>query len=133
MRNNKNIVLNIFWIVLGSILLVISSMGIIGEIYTGFGAGLLGVGIVQLIRAIRYKTNTEFRENVDIEIQDERNRYMRMKAWSWAGYLYVLISAIAVIVCMILSLEPYMQMAAYGVCLMLLLYWGSYLVIRKKY
>lgn len=133
MRTNKNLFLNIFWIVLGSVLVVISTMGVIGNIYTGFGGGLVVVGIIQLIRAIRYKSDPKFKENIDIAIRDERNSYLRIKAWSWAGYLFVMISSAVTIICMVLSLEIYMQMASCAVCLMLILYWGSYCILCRKY
>lgn len=128
----RNLYINIFWIVLGAALIGANMAGLLEDIYCGFGGGLVGVGIVNLIRTLRYRSDPEYQEKIDIEINDERNRYIRMKAWSWAGYLFILIMAIVTIVCMVLSKMLYMQMASFMVCLMLILYWGSYMVLRGK-
>ena len=44
MRSNRNIILNTVYIILGAVLLIISSLGKIDDIYVGFGAGLAAVG-----------------------------------------------------------------------------------------
>lgn len=133
MRNNKNIIINIFWIILGGILLTISMLGKLDATYSGMGGGLLFVGILQLIRAIRIKTDSEYKEKLNIEIEDERNRYINMKAWSWAGYLFVIIAALTTITCMILNYKVYMMIASSTVCLILVLYYASVLILRRKY
>ena len=130
---NRQIVMNCFWILTGAILMIASNFGNLDELYSGFGAGFLAVGLLQLIRNIKYRTNKEYQEKVDIEISDERNKYLRMRAWSYAGYLFVLISGIACIVCMVLSQTLYMEIASYAVCLMLILYLVSYAILKKKY
>ena len=61
----RKIVLNIFWIILGAVLLVLSMTKTLNELYAGMGGGLIGVGIIQLIRGIRYNTDKEYRENYD--------------------------------------------------------------------
>lgn len=133
MRSNRNILLNTAYIVIGAVLLILSSMGKLDDMYVGFGTGLVVVAIIHLIRNIRYKGNVEYKEKVDIEVNDERNRYIRMKAWSWAGYMFVLIAAVISIVCMIISKTIIMQAASLSICLILVLYWVSYMILRKKY
>lgn len=132
MRGMRTIYVNIFWIVLGSGILIASMNGMLGDIYSGFGGGLIGVGIIQLLRAIQYRTNPEVREKYDIAMTDERNRYLRTKAWAWAGYLFVIIMALVTIGCMILSKMVLMQCASFAVCLLLVLYWGSYVYLSHK-
>ena len=97
------------------------------------GGALIGIGAIRLYRGIRLEKDPEYRENFEVEVHDERNRYLRMKAWSWAGYIFVIGSACLVIVFAILNKPELMQIASYGVCIMLVLYWVSYLIIRKKY
>ena len=133
MKENKALVINIFWILLGAILIALSKLSQINDMYLGFGGGLVVVGVINLIRVFRYRSNSDYQEKVDIAINDERNNYIRLKAWSWAGYLFVLIAAAITIVCMILSYTLYMQIAAYTICLMVVLYWVSYLILSKKY
>lgn len=133
MRDNKALVLNMTWLLLGAVLIVFSSMEILNDMYLGFGGGLVGVGVARLVRVFRYKTNDAYKEKVDVEMSDERNRYISMKAWAWAGYSLVLILATVTIVCMILSQTFYMRLASGMVCLIVVLYWISYLILRTKY
>ena len=93
----------------------------------------LAVGALQVIRQIRYRTNEEYREKFDTESKDERNRFIANKAWAWAGYWFVLIAAVGSIVFKLLGREDLMMLCSGGVCLMILLYWGSYMVLKKKY
>jgi hypothetical protein len=86
-----------------------------------------------MIRQIRYSTNDKYKESVDVEIQDERNKFLRMKAWSWAGYFAVLIGAVASIVLRILGQNQLSQFAGLSVCLLMVLYWASYFILKKKY
>ena len=131
--SRKNWFFSIFWIVTGTVLFVLSTMEIIDStIWSGMGGGLIGVGIVQLVRNIRYRTNDSYRQKRDIENHDERNRYLANKAWAWAGYCYVLISAVGSLVLMILG-RPEYQLVAGSMCLVVLLYWASYLILRRKY
>ena len=133
MNNNRNMIINIAYIVISMILLICTKIGLLGDIYTGVGVGLLVVGALQLIKVYRYSRNKEYQEKVDIEISDERNKYLRMKAWSWAGYMFVIIMAVSTIICMILGKEDIMMYCSSCVCLVLVLFWGSYAYIKNKY
>ena len=92
--NNKRFIASIVEIILGFALWICSAIGLIDSYWGGMGAGLMGVGIVFLIRSIRYKRDPEYKEEYDVEMNDERNKFIRLKAWSWAGYLFVMITAI---------------------------------------
>ena len=97
------------------------------------GAALLIVGILFMIRQIRYRTNDEYREKKDIEYNDERNKYIAQKSWAWAAYSYVLIAALSTIAFKLVGREDMMMLASGSVCLIMVLYWISYLFVRKKY
>ena len=130
----QRFIASIIEIVLGIILVVCCISGIIEDAYwNGMGTALVVVGVLQLIRHIKYKTNEEYKENVDIEVNDERNKYLSMKAWSWAGYLFVLIAAVAAIVFKVLGQDNMVHLASGSVCVIMLLYWGSYMILRRKY
>lgn len=134
MRNiNKRMILSIFWIVLGAALFIGCTLGALDNYWSGMGGGLMAVGVLQLIRYIKYKTNAEYKENVDTAVNDERNKYISNKAWAWAGYIFVLIAGLAVVVFKITGREELSIMAAYSVCLIMILYWISYTLLRKKY
>lgn len=130
---NKRIFLSLFWLVLGVILIVLEIMGRIDDFWSGMGAGLIGVGIVQIIRYARYKKDDSYKERVDTANRDERNRFIANKAWAWSGYLFVMITAVAALALRIAG-ENVLSMAASGaLCLMLVLYWVCYLILSKKY
>ena len=71
--------------------------GLADDYWCGMGGGLLGVGVFQVIRNVRYLNNPAYREKVNTTNNDERNKFLANKAWAWAGYLYVLTAAIATI------------------------------------
>ena len=124
---------SIIEIILGIALFICGTFGIIDSYWSGMGGGLMGAGIVFLVRSIRYKRDPDFKEEYDIEISDERNKYIRLKAWSWAGYLFVLITAVGTIVYKLLGRADLMMFCSVSVCLIVVLYWLSYLVLKKKY
>ncbi len=132
MNGKRNVMFNIFYIVIGIALIACKAFGIIDDTYTGFAGGLLTVGVIQLARNVKYINNSEYKEKVDIEINDERNRYLRMQAWSWAGYMMVIILGIATIICMVVGKRDLMLVCSYSICLMLVLFWGSYLYLNHR-
>jgi len=133
MGKNYRFLLSVFWIVLGAVLCVCNGLGLIEDYWFSMGFAFIVVGILQVIRHIRYRTNEEYREKFDTESKDERNRFIANKAWAWAGYLFVMIAAVGTIVFKLLDREDLMMLASGSVCLMILLYWGSYMVLKKKY
>ena len=130
---NKRIFLSLFWLVLGVILIVLEIMGRIDDFWSGMGAGLIGVGIVQIVRYARYKRVGEYKEKMDTAHKDERNRFIANKAWAWAGYCFVMICSIGVIALRIAGKEMLSAACAWAVCLMLVLYWICYIILSKKY
>ena len=133
MNYGKRIFLSIFWMLLGLVLIGCHLAGLIEEYWSSMGFALLAVGALQVIRQIRYRTNEEYREKFDTAAKDERNRFIANKAWAWAGYWFVLIGGCATIVLKLMGREDLMMMASGSVCLMMLLYWGCWMYLRKKY
>lgn len=131
--NNKRFIASIVEIIIGIILIVGSLFGIVDEFWSGMGTTMLVIGILILIRQIKYKMNEEYREKYDVERSDERNRYLSGKAWAWAGYLFVMISAVATIMLKLAGEEELMLVTSGSVCLIIVLYWVSYMVLRRKY
>ena len=129
----KSWILSIIYIVLGTALIVCGGMQAIDSFWSGMGGGLTVVGVLQMFRLVRYKTNATYKENADIVVNDERNRFIRTKAWSWAGYLFILIAAVSTIVFKLLEQDTLMFAASGSVCLITILYWISHLIISKKY
>lgn len=133
MKQNKRLYVNILWLMIGSILIGLSFAGVVDEYWNGMGMGLAVVGAINLIRYYRLNKNDVYREKIELEASDERNHFIRNKAFAWAGYYFVLIAAVCTIVFKIIGQELLSQAAAYAVCLMLILYWISYLILKRKY
>ena len=132
--NNKRLALTVFWIVLGAVLVVLTVTEVLdSSIYSGMGGALMAVGTLQLIRAVKYRKDSEYKEKVDTELGDERNRFLRMKSWSWAGYFTILIEGIGAIIAMILGEQTVQLVLSYSVCLVLVIYWIAYVILSKKY
>lgn len=133
MKNNKRLIASLAEIIVGLILAVCSYSGVIDEYWGGMGTALIIVGAIMLVRLHRYHTNFEYKEKVDIEIKDERNSYLRLKSWATAGYLFVIIGAIASVFFKIIGNDAYSMLSGCAVCLIMVLYWISYCVLRRKY
>ncbi len=131
--NVKRIIPLILYVILGISLILCGTMNVVDSFWSGMGTALLVVGCMRLVQIIRYKTNTQYKEKVDTETSDERNRFIRAKAWSWAGYLFIIIGGIGTIIFKVLNMEPEMMVCSCAVCLMLVLYWVSFFILRKKY
>ena len=126
-------ILYILYILVGITLIVLGFTGILDSFWSGMGSGLLVVSVLQIIRLVRLYKNSDYREKLETEVSDERNRFLRNKAWAWAGYLFVLTAAVASIVLRILGQELLSSAAAWAVCLIILLYWISFWILRRKY
>ena len=131
--NTKRFIASIVEIILGFALWICGAIGLIDSFWGGMGGGLIGVGIVFLVRSIRYKRDPEYKEEYDIEMNDERNKFIRLKAWSWAGYLYMMIAAVGSIAFKLMGREDLMFFCSGSVCLVLVLYCISYVVVKNKY
>lgn len=133
MNRNKRMIMSVIWVLLGIALFGLSFAEKVDSFWSGMGSGLLTVGILQLIRFYRFSKNEAYREKVEIAESDERNHFIRGKAWAWAGYLYILIAACSIIVFRVIGQEMLSTAASFSVCLVLVLYWISYMILRKKY
>lgn len=129
----ERLIASILEIIVGAALLICSMFGVVDEFWSGMGTSLLIIGSIFLIRSIKYKTNEEYREKIDIESNDERNKYISLKAWAWAGYLFVMLGAVGTIVFKLIGKEDFMMMASLSVCLIMVFYWISYTFLKKKY
>lgn len=130
---SKQIYMSVFWVLLGGGLAALESAGRVEPFWGSMGFALMLVGVLQIVRFVRYQRNEEYREKMDVQNQDERNRFLANKAWAWAGYWFVLIAAVGTIVLKLLGKEELMMISSGAVCLMLLLYWACYMVLKRKY
>ena len=125
--------LSAFWIVLGTVLCVCNGLDLIEDYWCSMGFALIVVGLLQVIRNIRYRTNKEYREKFDTESKDERNKFIANKAWAWAGYIFVLAAGCGTIVFKLLGREDLMMFCSVSVCFLMTAYWLCWLYLNKKY
>ena len=133
MKYEKKIYLDIFWIILGAVLLALGVAEVVDSFWSGMGGALIAVGAVHTVRQIKLRKNEEYREKIEIESKDERNKFISLNAWAWAGYIFVIANALGTIGFKLLENEQLSQYCAFAVCLVLVLYWISYMILRKKY
>ena len=133
MKQDKRIIANILYIVLGAAFLVLGILEVIDAFWSGMGGALIAVGVIRIVQFYRFRKDETYREKVEIEMKDERNQYLRIKAWAWAGYLFILIAAVSTIVFKLLGQDLLSMAAGFAICFIMLLYWVCYLVLRKKY
>lgn len=132
--NNKKLFISFLWVVLGSVLWLSSAMGKIpSDMWSGMGGGFIGVGVLQIIRNLKYRNDPEYQQKIDIAANDERNCYLRMKAWSWTGYIFVIASAVISIILLIAGEKEISQILGLCMCAELVIYCISYLAVGKKY
>ena len=129
----KNYAVAIIYVVIGIILFGLSLVQILDQFWSGMGSALFTIGVIRLIRTHRFLKDEKFREKIEIEESDERNHFIRNKAWAWAGYLFVMIMAVASIVLKIAGQDILSIAASGAVCLVLVLFWGAYLILKRKY
>ena len=134
MNNNKRLVLSVFWIVLGITLMILSIAEVLDDsVYSGMGGALTAVGALQLMRNLKYRRDPEYREKIDTELGDERNRFLQMKSWSWAGYIAVMVQAVASVAAYFMGQRTVQLVLWYSICLLALAYWVSWMILSRKY
>lgn len=129
----KHIFIHLFLVLIGLVLLAGGMMGWLDEYWSGMGGAIIAVGALRSIRIFRYHSNEDYRSKTDRTNRDERNKFLSTKAWAWAGYLFVLIAGVASILLKIAGQETLMMAASGSLCLLITLYWLSFLVLSRKY
>ena len=133
MRLCRRVIAYVLFAAIGVTLLVLGTLGVVDSFWSGMGSALLVVAALRFIGMIRFHKSKAYRERVETEASDERNRFLRDRAWAWTGYLFVLVASVCTIVFKVAGQELLSMVSWYAVCLMLILYWGAYLILRKKY
>ena len=129
----KKVIYNGSMLFIGLVLIVLGVLGKVDEFWSGMGSALCVVGGLRIMRTYRLNKIEDYREKVEVEMNDERNRFLRAKAWAWAGYLFVIITALAVLAFKAAGQELLSFAACGAECLILVLYWGAYMILKKKY
>lgn len=133
MKLDRRIIAYVLYIILGAVLLGFGFAEVLDSFWSGMGSALIVVGVIRITNIVRYRKDEAYREEKEIEAKDERNQFIRNKAWAWAGYTFVLIAGIATIVLKVLGQDLLSRVVGFALCILMILYWICYLVLRKKY
>lgn len=133
MKTLKPFVLSIVYLVIGIILLGCGIAKIVDSFWSGMGGALIGIGAIRIFQFIKCCKNPEYREKIEVEAKDERNRFISGRAWAWSGYTFVILNATGTIGFKIAGNDLLSRFCAYSVCLIVIVYWAAYLLLKKKY
>lgn len=128
----KNLIFSVVWVILGAVLFMCSYNNMIDQFWSGFGGGIFVVGILQLIKQVRYWRNEEYRKNFDINCTDERNQFVKRKAWASAACSYILIAAIGIVILKVLGKDLFISVIATSIGTLMILFWIFYLYYKAK-
>lgn len=124
--------LAIGYIVLGVILIILFNLkGAENSYLSSMGLALIVVGIVRIRNHIIITKNEESIQKQKIAETDERNIAIANKAKSLSFMIYIFMACIAVIVLEILNKTQWVSVISGMVCLLLVIYWVTYLIVRK--
>ena len=129
----QDMILGLIWLLFGLVLTILCSLITLDEFWSGMGSALMVVGIVRLLRSYRLHRSDKYREKREVAATDERFHFIRNKAWAWAGYLFVIICALCTILFRILGEDLLCIVLGGAVCLMLVLFWICFFILKRKY
>ena len=133
MKIERRIVAYVLYVVLGAVLVGLGILEILDSFWSGMGGALIVVGAIRIVQMVRYSKDKGYQEKMDTALKDERNQFIRNKAWAWSGYMFVIIAAVATIVFRLMGQELLSMAASFAICILLVLYWVSYVVLNRKY
>lgn len=99
-----------------------------------FGIGLVVSSVLRLLQYLRITQNDSTIKQQEITESDERNLMLVEKARSWAFAFYIWLTGTALIVLAILGIqETLVLMISYSICLLTIIYWICYHILKRKY
>ena len=133
MHRNVRMALSVIWVVVGAALMTLSVTEVLKGAFAGMGGALTAIGLLQLARQLRYRQDPSYRERVDAEESDERNRYIRMRSWTWTGPLAVVAEFAASLIALALGEHTVQLVLSYTAACTLLAYCLTYFVLQRRY
>ena len=123
----------ITYIVLGLIMIAAGFITKLNSDYlSSFGLILTVLGIVRIRNYFFITKNEETIRKREIAETDERTISIMYKAKNAAFNTYIIICGSAVIILSLLNMHNEAKWISYSVCLLLIIYWISYLIYQKK-
>lgn len=121
------------YMVLGLVLVMADLLKGENGYYFSFGLALLLMSILRLLQFRKITRNDQAMRKQELAESDERARMIAERARSWAFSLSITGAGIVVIVLSLLGQHEEALPFAWYVCDMVVLYWISFVIIRKKY
>ncbi len=124
----------VFYIATGLILLIAGiRTNADNYFFTAFGAALLIMGILRIHQYRKITRDDRTIRHQELIETDERNRMIAERARSWTFSLSIMAAGTVVIVLSLLGHHDEALPFAWFVCLMTVLYWICWNIIRRKY
>ena len=125
--------LAVSYIVLGIAMIVVFNLVDTGvEFLSSMGFAVAVIGIARLRQYSKLIKNDALMKKQEVRENDERNVAISEKARAITLTIYVLVACLAVIVLQVLKLGLISTIVSGSVCLILVIYWITYLILRKK-
>ncbi|MGN0149795.1 MAG: hypothetical protein ACI4C7_06050 [Clostridia bacterium] len=122
----------ILYAVIG-IALIIINIFTPNEMLSSFGAVMLVIGIVRIVQYMRITKDEDSIHSREVAETDERNVMIWTRARSMAFSVYIMISAMAVIVLYLFKQDYIAQVVGIMLAGFVVIYWICYFFISKKY
>ena len=133
-KMKQRFVIALSYILLGTVLLAAAFAGKSDNyFFSAFGFALMVMGILRLLRYRKVTASEQTMRKQELTESDERFRMMAERARSWAFSLSITGAGIVVIVLSLLGQHEEALPFAWYVCGMVVMYWISFIIIRKKY
>ena len=99
-----------------------------------FGIGLMVNSVLRLLQYRRITKDETTVKQQQVAEQDERNRMLMERAKSWAFGFYIILTGNVLIILALLGIQDTLvQFISYSICLLALLYWICYHILKQKY
>ena len=121
------------YMALGFVLVMTDLLKVENGYFFSFGLAMILMGILRLFQYRKITRNDQSMRKQELAESDERTRMIAERARSWAFSLSITGSGIVVIVLSLLGRHEEALPFAWYVCGMVVLYWISFVIIRKKY
>lgn len=130
----KRLYFAIGYCILGLVMVGISYFnGFTNNFLFPFGVAMMVCGVIRVTKYFKITRNQETIHKMELAEKDERYLMIANKARSWAFCLYIMIAGVAVIIMNLLGKSEAALPYAWSICALVAIYWGSWMILKKKY
>lgn len=136
MAGKNRVVWYVTYVVGGAVLFVLGMLNTSGngdQYLSGIGGGLIGIGVIRLVQAARRVKDPAYAKQMEIRASDERNEFVAGKSAQTTFKFSILALAIANIALRPFGYHLVADVLGFVMCMELVVYWVSYLVLSRKY